>query len=281
MQVNWDDLRILLALYRNGSLNAAGRRLGLDDTTVSRRIKALERSLGETLVVRGPGGRYGLTREAMAVVEHAEAMASEVEDLANAHAMAGGSVRLTTVPVLAHRWLLPRVTILRDAFPDLTLALIADNRSLSLNRREADLALRLGRPATGGRSVVTRKLGRIAFAPYRAVGVDGDLPWIGYEDGMAHLAQAEATQTLAKRGGAAMASVRVHDAEMALEAAAAGLGIALLPAPVADRDPRLVARGAVALERELWLAGHRDLMRRPRVRAVIGWIEDTLASVGD
>jgi DNA-binding transcriptional LysR family regulator len=103
------------------------------------------------------------------------------------------------------------------------------------------------------------------------------LPWVTYDEAMAHLPQARWIVATAARSNQRIAAVRVNDAEALLEAVLAGLGRSLLPCVIADRDSRLrrlgAKGGAPALSRELWLLMHSDLRRLGRIEAVVKWIE--------
>jgi len=103
------------------------------------------------------------------------------------------------------------------------------------------------------------------------------LPWVTYDEAMAHLPQARWMAATAARSSQRIAAVRVNDAEALLEAVLAGLGRSLLPCAIADRDPRLrrvgARGGAPVLSRELWLLTHSDLRRLGRIEAVVNWIE--------
>jgi len=274
MQFNWDDLRILLAFHRAGTLAAAAEALGVDDTTVSRRLKALGTALGTQLTAKGASGTVQLTPEGEAAVERAEAMDLAASGLRASAADVAGAVRLTTVPILAKRLLLPQLPRFFADHPNLRLDLIQTNRDLNLRRREADLALRLGRPEQGGQQVVTRKLGTLSYSPFCALETDpASAPWIGYQDTMSYLPQAAETVRRAEVEGASLSPLRVHDAEMALEAAAGGMGRALLPSSIGKADPRLRCCGTQMLRRDVWLLGHRDLMPLARLQAVKSWLE--------
>ena len=151
---NWNDLRYLLAIKRSSTITAAARLLSVDDTTVSRRLAALQVASGSTLFSRQPDGRLRLTASGDAIAQCAEIMERQV-DLTNAslgagHGQYAGSVKLTSVPIVANRLLVPAIGKLLDRHPALQLELIPESRDLSLSRREADLAIRLARPSTGG-----------------------------------------------------------------------------------------------------------------------------------
>lgn len=279
---DWNDLRHLLAVARGGSLASAARSLGVDPTTVSRRLAALEASAGRPLVRRGAGAGLALTPAGAAVAREAEAMEARAaripEALAAEAGAAAGSVRLTAVPLLANRLMVPALPRLLAAHPEVTVRLVPERSDLDLRRREADLALRLARPRGGGLSVLSRRVGRLDHAAYVAANGPDPGRWIAFDDTMAHLPTARWLAARIAEGGEA-APLRVVDAETALEAAAAGLGRALLPTCVGDCDPRLraVPRPGPPPSREAWLLLHEGERATGAVRAVAGWIEATLA----
>src|SRR5262249_37441483 len=187
----------------------------------------------------------------------------------------------TSVPIVVNHILVPAAQILLKRHPKLRLEFVADARDLSLTRREADLALRLARPRTGGTKVVARRVGAMRYAVYASAACSARearmLPWVTYDEGMAHLPQARWIAAAAVRGDQRIAAVHVNDAEGLLEAVIAGLGRSLLPCIVAEGDRRLrrvgAERGAAVLSRELWLLTDSELRRLGRIEAAVKWIE--------
>jgi DNA-binding transcriptional LysR family regulator len=284
--MNWDDLRYILAINRGETLASAARLLGVDDSTVARHLAAMQRAIGARLYRRRTDGTLQLTTLGERAALHAERIEREVSELdaalSSAANLVTGTVRVTSVPIVVNHILLPAVPILVKRHPDLCLELVGDARDLSLTRREADLALRLARPKTGGTRVTARRVGTIRYEIYASASCSArevkTLPWITYDEAMAHLPQARWIATIAGGGQERIASVRVNDAEAVLEGVSAGLGRSLLPCVVADSDARLqrlgAKRGAPALARELWLLTHSDLRALSRIEAVVKWIEE-------
>ena len=169
MRMDWSDLRFVLAVQRAGTLTAAARSLGLNQSTVTRRLMALHRSLGARVLERR-GASYVLTP----LGERLWPMLAEMEERALAleraaqdlDARPAGVVRITTVDALAVRLLAPSLPRFRQQLPDVTLEIDSSTRTLDLGRREADLALRLGRPRQ--ESLVARKVGRLGLTLYAA-----------------------------------------------------------------------------------------------------------------
>jgi len=285
---NWNDLRYLLALKRGRSLSGAARLIGVDDTTVSRRLSALQTAAGTIIFRRQPDGSLQLTSKGEAMALHVEAMEHRIdligEMLGSDQDVCVGTVRLTSVPIVVNRLLAPQIGSLLDAHPGLEVELVPDSRDLNLTRREADLAVRLARPTTGGTNVKARRIGRLAYSVY-ALGEYSTreavrLPWITYDETLAHMPQARWITRAIKGRTDKLSGVRVHDAETALEAVIAGLGRTLLPTVVADRDERLrrlgTGKGTTPPSRELWLLAHADQLELRRIAAVIAWIEEVV-----
>jgi DNA-binding transcriptional LysR family regulator len=271
--MEWSDLRHVLTVARAGTMAAAARRLGVDQTTVARRLRAAERALGARLFERRDG-LMSPTAAGEAAIGRAARVEQEVEALASGvrrgETQARGLVRLTTVPLLANRLLIPALPKLFAAHPALRLELVAEPRNLNLTRREADIALRLARPESG--TALVRRVGRLDYAVYAPRRHGGDtLPWITYEEGLRHLPQA---RWVAATGGEE-GPLLVNDAEAILQGLHAGLGRALVPCFVADGDARLrrLPGPKVALSRPLWLLVHRELRAQARIAAVIAWLE--------
>lgn len=150
--MDWDDLRIFLAVARGDSLSRAGAALRLDPATLGRRVARLETALSQRLFVKSPQG-YALTQEGARLLVHAEraeaAMAGLAEDLAGSTAGLGGQIRLGAPDGCAN-YLLPQVIArICDDNPGLDVQIVALPRVFNLSRREADMAIGVSRPAAG------------------------------------------------------------------------------------------------------------------------------------
>lgn len=281
---DWNDLRYLLALYRTGKLRAAGQAVGASDTTVNRRIRALERKLGTSLFLRSANGRHEPTDAALRILPHAEAI--ERENLA-IHEVSGesarhvtGSVRISSVPMIVNRVLVPHLASLTGKHPHLTVELAPASDNVDLSKREADLAVRFARPASGGLRTRARKLGEMTFAAYAAGSMAPErcetLGWITYDDTHSGLPQARWLEAAARKSTHPPTGLVVADAETALEATAGGLGKTLLPRAIAEADPRLrrltLDGEAMPPVREVWLLTHVDQTARSSVKAAREWL---------
>jgi DNA-binding transcriptional LysR family regulator len=279
--LDWGNLRFFLELVRTGSLSRAAGRLAVDRNTVGRRVVALEEELGLALFERGPQGwtctaaghelaalASRVEEDVLALARHADARDRAVE----------GTVRLTTATHLSAHLLVPAVPALRAQHPGLVLEIAADQRTFDLTRREADLAVRMGRPRDAG--LVTRKLSDVAFRLYaarsstaaRRGAVDlGKDPFVGFDESLGGAPQ---ERWLARIAPDRRVVFRCNSTASLVAAARLGIGVAVLPCFVADRDPELARlEGPEPVPHELWLLVHGDLRRSPRVKAVIDWVD--------
>ncbi|MFC2969377.1 LysR family transcriptional regulator [Acidimangrovimonas pyrenivorans] len=270
--LDWQDIRFFVTLTHEGTLSATARALGVTHATVARRIDQLERSVGQRLFERHPGG-YGLTAAGRTVLDAAERMAEAAGQI-SADLLHGGQrpvvVRVTATRSIADLLIAPRLGDFLAGHPDIDIELIAESRNLSLARRETDLALRLGRPAEG--ELLARRLADLPYAFYATAAYRDAMPkdrtpaLFGFDDSSADLEEAAwARQTLGARR-------RLQSNSLLAQAAAArsGQGVVLLPRMIGGLWPDLVevALGPKPPVRELWLVMRRDLKRHPRVRAV-------------
>jgi DNA-binding transcriptional LysR family regulator len=275
---DWENLRFFLEARRAGSLSKASTRLRVDHTTVSRRIAALEASLGVRLFDRGPRG-YEPTRiadELFSLAETLEAQVLAIERHARLGTDHAGVVRIATTEQIAAAFVIPAIPALRARHPAIVLEVSADNRDVSLARREADLAVRYGRPKEPG--LVGRKLGELEHAFYAARSGRGaaalDLEtdaFVGYDDSLGHVEPERWLERVAPRRRVVF---RANSLLCLRAAVRAGLGVALMPCFFGDSDPTLERlRSELAPPpRELWVVVHEELRRSPRVRAVLDFL---------
>jgi DNA-binding transcriptional LysR family regulator len=280
--LNWNDLRHILAVARSRALAPAARQLGVNETTVARRIARAEHSLGSKLFDRIEGAMVP-TEAGEAAVERAERMEVEVDFLKAAasgvDASAAGTVRVSAIPMIVNRLLIPALRDLYAAHPQLCLQAIAEPRNVSLIKREADIALRFARPEREAK-VVARRIGTLSYAVYGpSRRTPGSLRWISYDPGMAALPHVAWIEKAIRLDRGAPASLTVNDSEVALQAIRAGLGKSLLPCAVGDREPGLsrLDGPTPVLDRELWLLVLPEFKALARIRAVVDWIDGLMS----
>lgn len=277
--MNWDDLRFVAAVARHGSLLGAGRELGVEHTTVGRRIDAAERALRVKLFARGPGG-LSLTAEGDRLLEHLV----EVEDAVNAlerRASAGhrelrGTVRVTAPETFGVAWLAPRLAAFARQHPELHIDLDPSGKVLDLGRREAEVAVRFFRSKQ--KALVLRRVAEISHGLYAArsylarhpVRTVRDLPGRPFLSVPPGVIEATWLARLAE-GTAPLFTCTLTLALVA--AAKAGLGLTVLPRYLGDSEPELEYIPMPDEPREqVWLTVHRDLRTVPRVRAVLDFL---------
>ena len=279
---DWNDLRLVLAVARAGSLTAAAKALGVNHSTAFRRLASVEHRLGVRLFERLPAGLYAPTSAGERMAAAAERIETETaaldRDLLGADRRLSGRLKVTCSETLAFALLTPCVAQFRREHPGITLDLMIDNRVLSLSRREADVALRVSRPKEP--DLHGRKLADLAWALYGApalldkVGpIDpsrlGGVPMVGWEETVTGVNSAD---WLARQAPEDAIIYRTNSVVNQMVAAREGIGMALLPCYLGDREPglrRAIAEPLAEIARELWIVSHADLRRTARVRAFI------------
>lgn len=278
---NWEDLRHFVALAREGSLSAAARALGVDHATVARRISALEADTGMKLVDRRARS-YVLTDAGKRVAETATPMedaAFAVERAALAtKAGLRGAITVSSPPALTNALIAPQLYRLRQRHPGICLTLIGEKRAASLNRREADIAVRLSRPTESG--LVARKVGSFGFSLYGSPQYLKETPrsafgFISYDRSMDDSPQQQWLKAIIAGREIVLCS---SDLENQVVAACTSMGLAMLPHFIGDAEPRLqrLVIDSNTVRRDVWLIVHRDLRGAPAIRAVTEFLGDCL-----
>jgi DNA-binding transcriptional LysR family regulator len=280
---NWEDLRLFLAVLRAGTLTRAAQVLGVDQSTVSRRLEAFTRRTGTALVER-QGRRWVATdagREAQARAEAAEReLLGFFREVDGVDRRAEGTVRLTAPEGLGLAVFAPRLPAFRAAHPGVRLLLSAESPVLDLARREADVAVRFVRPVQ--RELRVRRLCTIPFHAWASRAYLEARPRRGLavaeeDDRVALHEQASAGPEVAwARERPSQVRVQVRSPFALGAAVAAGAGVGVL-APYLGRFFGLQRlSGGPQLERDLFLVLHRSQRASARVRAVVAWVEECL-----
>lgn len=277
--MDWDDVRSFLAIARARSLSGAARDLGLRQSTMSRRLAALEAKAGARLLQRSSRG-YELTALGEAVLGNAERMEAEaiaVERMVQGRDVAlSGVVRLTTVEVVANLLIPQAAARLQAKYPGIMLDVLSESRALNLSKREADLAIRMTR--FEGNELVTRKMataGNALYASVEYLARGGDPAIITVLEDQAHLPE---PRWLAEQMPHARVTLRSNSRDAQLAAVRAGLGVACLPCFLGDGVAGVERVASGGPEREVWLGVHADLRHMPRIRAVIEALDAEFAA---
>ncbi|MBK1624421.1 LysR family transcriptional regulator [Afifella marina] len=280
--MDWENLRHYSVFATHGSLAGAARVLGVEHATVARRIAALEAHLQVKLVDRR-GRRLTLTPDGERIAAIARTMESGAEAIARAAAGAraelSGEVVISAPPAYATARLAAPLAALRKRHPKLEIRLLGEFRSSALERREADIAVRLSRPETGEFTIT--KLGVMTFRLYASRSYLDETPepdrtFIGYDGSMATAPQEVRLREIAAGRPIAFTA---STAEIQLAAAKAGAGIAILPDFMAEQDGMLVAVSddGPVFRRDIWLVVHSDMKAVERIRVTIEALKTALA----
>ena len=289
--LDWNDLRYFLSVADLGSTLAAGKALRVSQTTVARRIAALETELGLPLFEKRQAG-YALTPAGEELVERARqvgAAANAFAEAADAEKRAvSGTVRITTQDIFAVTLLAPMLRELHERHPEIMIELDDSQEFRDLGEGEADIALR---SAYGdiGPGVVGRRLGgddwtlycsrdyaaqhgvpttRAELKKHVFIGGGGPKLWRAYSAWLHDL-------------GLDDRIIMHHASAMGMMSAIrSGLGIAVLPCIIADADPDLIqcVPPKAGHERTMWLVTHERVRHTPRVRAVIDFLYEKLTA---
>ncbi len=276
--IDWEDVRFFAALARHGSLSATARALAVNHATVARRVTGLEDALGTRLFERRPTG-YELTEAGRLALDAAGTMESAASALPRLgpEAAPAGLVRITATPSLTEAFLIPHLAALQQRHPALDLELLADRRSISLARHEADLALRLGRSADAeliARRVASIRYGFYGTPAWRERLERGAPPvFVGFDEAGGPIPEAD---WLARRFPGLRLAFRTNSQMAQARAARAGCGLTLLPRFLVESDPVLVPVSLPELPpvRDLWLLTRPDVRRIPQLRVVADFLVD-------
>lgn len=284
----WDDVRLFLAAFRHRTLSAAAPKVGLDTSTMSRRLTTFEEALGRKLFQRSRDGLMP-THAGEQLLPAAEAMeaahARLTRDLSAVETEASGVVRVSVAPGMADAFIAPALMRFRQKHPRITIELDASTRAIDLTRREAEIAVRSVAPkgvdllvtklgtggwvAAGSRALV-KKLGRLREW--------SSAPWIHWDHDLAAFAP---QRWLAVHTKGAAVPLRTSLFSSQLIAASSGLGLVLAPAPYVRHFKLTPVKFVPKLKTNwpvdsLWLVGHQALRDVPRVAAVWKFLSEEL-----
>ena len=284
----WNDLQDFLAIARVGQLARAAALMGVDATTIARRLRRLEQRIGQTL--------FEQTREGQILTESGERLLAVVETMGRAaervveqpsHATGLSGLLRVSVSEGFGIWFVSRhLHEFVDRHPGLTIDLAANGGFLSPSKRETDLAVLLARPRAG--PVVSSKLSDYALGLYATRGY---LERFGRPEdsaGLAHghrlvgyipdLLYAPELRYLGELDERLVARVRSSSINAQHRLIAAGTGIGVLPRFIGDEDPSLTpVLPEIVIRRTFWIVTHRDTRRLERIRTFRAWLLDTVA----
>lgn len=287
--MDWDDLRAFLALARGGRLEAAGRMMGQNATTVGRRVRRLETALQATLFEQTAAG-HALTPAGQRLLTRAETMESLALEAQEGTAGAGGglagSIRLSVSEGFGSQVLAPALPRFVAAFPGVRVELVASTGFLNPSRREADVAIMLARPKVGPLTVAKLTdyaLGLYASPAYlagtatpkRVEGL-GEHRLVGY---VPDLIYAPELQYLGELDPELAPSIQSSSINAQAQLVAHGAGLGVLPCFIGDRLPgvRRLLPEAVDLRRSFWLVIHRDVRQLVRISHFVAWLHAEIA----
>lgn len=285
--MNWDDLRIFLAVARHGQILGAAKSLHLNHATVARRLTALETALNTKLFQRKTNGS-DLSAEGERFLIHAERVESEMlaaREAAGADSEISGTVRVGAPDGFGVAFLAPRIGELVERHKALRIELVPVPRAFSLSRREADIAVTVQRPREGrlvARKLTDYRLGLFASRGYLdRHGTPETLEalaahrLVGYVEDLLFTGSLDYTDEFLKGW---RSSVAVSSAMGQTEAVRAGAGIGILHGFMARRDPELAAvMPQHTLMRSYWTVVHEDLRSIRRVALVAEFLSEIVA----
>lgn len=285
--MDWNDLRYFLAIARAGTLAGAARELGVEHTTVGRRLAALESALEVRLFTRGPSGLL-LTAAGSEILQDVEGLAEQVENIkrrvAGGDTRVAGTVRLT-IPESGNTYFVQNLALLRERHPELLIEILSDNRELDIRRGEADVAVRFR--DTTDTELIQRKAGRAGWSLYGSaayIARKGQLTStedlsghdvIGFDASLSEITGALWIRTHARDANVVL---RGNSISAVINAASVGFGVAPLPCFVAGQEPGLVRLTPKLIGgRDIVIAVHPNLARIARVRATVDFLLELFA----
>jgi molybdate transport repressor ModE-like protein len=279
---DWQDLRMFLALGRFGSLSGAARTLRVNHATIARRIQSLEATLAERLVERRRDG-YALTPAGTRLLAVASEMEAAVQGIGrgDADGQPRGLVRVNAPPALAQGFLIAELAGLAARHPNLDVELATDLRVVSLQRREADIAVRMVRPRDS--DLVARRLVSVAYGFYgtpatcRRIAKGAAPVFVGFDEANAHMPE---SAWLAQQHPRARIAFRANHHVAQAAAARSGAGLALLPHYIGRTHGGLRSFPSypVPPDREIWLITRQHDRKDLPIRTTVDFLAEAFSA---
>lgn len=285
---DWDDHRFALAVSRTASVKRAADNLGVNRSTVLRRINAFEATLGVRLFDRLPSG-YLLTPAGEQVAAVAEEMEKLVDDgerrVAGQDIKLQGRIRVSISATLLSYILVPAINAFIKTYPQIELEIVTTYGLLDLAKREADVAIRISNDPP--EDLVGRRVLRVARAVYEAendalagVGEGASGQTIHHSDGWIGWFPGANSSPLIEESDFSDYPIitTITDPHSTVKAIAAGVGISILPCYIGDQEPQLRRKAPGKIERatDLWVLTHKDLRQVARIRTFVDFIYEEL-----
>lgn len=288
IRYNWDDVIFFLEVARARNLVRAGQKLKVDHTTVSRRVRELERSLNISLFKRSKIG-FSLTEAGLRLLQFAEGMennANAIVETVVGTADAAGAVRLASMEGIGSMYLTACLADFQRTYPSIQLELITDTRLLDMTRREADIFVSFFRPK--GRRLAVKKIGEFKIflyasrsylkknkTPSELKDLDGH-SFIDFIDEHIHIKENRWLSDILRPHHVVFRSTSLVSQYMA---ASSGAGIAMLPSYVAAQNVDLVPiLPSYFSIRDIWMSVHEDMLHIGRIKAVMSFLEKRVAA---
>ena len=291
--LDWGNLRSFLELARHGKLTLAGKRLKVEPTTIGRHINRLEKALEVHLFDRSPKG-YSLTEDGYKLLSYAETIETKInsihQTISGSDTELSGIVRMAVPEGLGVGVISKYIKAFKSQHPAIALELVADTRSRSLSKREADIAITLARPTSG--RLVAWKLGTYKLALYgsydyiknnKQIRTAKDLSehkFVSYIDDLIEFPQLKYMEDVLNDVNVVF---RSSSLQAQYQTVVDGIGLALLHGFVASNDSKLqvVLPKNIFATREYWMVVHEDLHKLARVQAVSNFFTDVITREQD
>ncbi|NUS70567.1 MAG: LysR family transcriptional regulator [Ensifer adhaerens] len=287
--MNWDDVRMFLAVARTGQILAASKRLGVNHATLSRRVTALEEAMKTRLLVRRPNG-CELTAEGEIFLAAAERMETEMlaaqSQIGRIDTAIAGTVRIGAPDGFGVSFLAPRLGRLTARYPELKLQLVPVPRSFSLSQREADIAITIERPEQG--RLVSSKLTDYTLGLYASLDylekhgtpqtIDDlrEHRRIGYVEDLIFTPSLNFSAEIMRSWDA---SFEISSATGQTEAVRSSAGIGILHNYIARHAPELKRiLPETTIRRAYWTTYHESARDLVRVRTVVAFLQELVTA---